>query len=155
MKKLTTVFVSVAFLFIMGCSNETIPNHLVFEGESEHWKGSIEIEQSKSVTNEDRYNYKESLTAEYTGDDVDEIKESAGEYPISWEKTGNKDMERMGGSHSHFQEQIGNVPGGSYRETSAADFYAEEQTDMQIEIQWGDTEETITLIPTKEEYEEE
>jgi hypothetical protein len=153
LKKMITTFLGLMILLMVGCSNEEIPNHLIFEGKSEHWYPKLEIKQSKSENHFGKYNYSLSMIAEYIGENLEEL-ERTDDLPIKWHYKIESEVEDYsgGGSYSDFQSWIGNVPGGSLTETNASEFYTPENAKIEIVIEWGTKEEVIPLKATTVEY---
>ncbi|MGP4108836.1 hypothetical protein [Virgibacillus sp. L01] len=65
MIKIITSLLGLSILLLVGCTNEEIANHLVFEGKSEHWYPKLEIKQSKDENDFGEYNYSLSMRTEY------------------------------------------------------------------------------------------
>jgi hypothetical protein len=133
LKKIITPLLGLMILLLVGCSNEEIPNHLVFEGKSEHWHPKIEINQSKSENHISKYNYSLSMIAEYIGEDVEKL-ERTEDLGVKWHIKTDDDVRDYGGTYSDFQRQIGNVPGGRLTETNASEFYTPEDAEIKIVI---------------------
>lgn len=151
MKKTITTLLSLMILLLVGCSNKEIPNHLVFEGENEHWHPKVVIKQSKSENHFGKYNYLLNMRAEYIGEDFDKL-EMTKDLGVKWRLESDDDVEEYGGTYSDFQKIIGGFPGGSLTETNASKFYTPKNAEIKIIIEWAGKKEVIPLEPTTVEY---
>lgn len=151
MKRVVTTLLGLIILLLVGCSNEEIPNHLVFEGKSEHWHPKLEIKQSNNENRISKYNYSISMIAKYIGEDAEKL-ERTEDVGVEWYIESDDHVEEDGGTYSDFQRQIGNAQGGSLTETNASEFYTPEDAEMKLVIKWGNKEEVIPLKNTIVEY---
>lgn len=134
------LFLTIA-LMLTGCSNN-IPNYLLFEGNSDHWRGEVEIKQSKRSIG--KYYFTQRKYAEYLGDDVEQL-EKSNDIEITWSITGiTESVDKV--YLSHFQREIGHLGEmASSWDTNNKTFYIKEDAEVQMVIQWGKNEEVIEL----------
>ncbi|UCZ51474.1 hypothetical protein LGQ02_11355 [Bacillus shivajii] len=147
MKKVMFLLFSVMVLIFTGCtSDRDVPNHLLFEGESKHWRGEVEIKQSKSDSATGKYNFAQRQYAECLGDDVEQLEQS-NDIDINWTLSGMTDIDNET-YISKFQREIGHIgvdDMDSALKSNVNTFYVEEDANLKMVIKWGENEETIQL----------
>ncbi|WP_163539793.1 hypothetical protein [Gracilibacillus sp. YIM 98692] len=148
MKKIITILLGLLSLLFAGCSNETISNHLVFQGENEHWKGVVEVNQSNN--GQRKYDVKERHHITYIGDNLKELETKKIPVKIYVDSVLSNGDQPM--SSSHFQEWYGTEEGGITIGFSDNKEYAKKDDEFKVVIEWMGTEEIITLKSIQTEH---
>ncbi|MBH0231424.1 hypothetical protein [Halobacillus yeomjeoni] len=140
-------FIVLIILPLSACSQEEVPNHLVFEAKGENWHPILEVKQSKSENHPGKYNYSLSMNADYIGNNAQELERTEG-LGVKWRMKTDDDVRSYGGTYSDFQQWIGNVPGGSLTGSNANEFYTRADAEIIIIIEWGTEKEVLPLKAT-------
>ncbi len=134
-------------LLLVGCSNEEIPNHLVFEGKSENFKVHFEVSQSPNENKKGKYHYSERPMIDYIGDDYE-----LGTH-FKWKITGS-DIIQSRASGTSKKRKFGVIPPQNWYESTAFDSYLKEDASLTFKMDWGQKSESIPLKLTKVSYTE-
>ncbi len=144
-----TTMLGLMILLLVGCSNEEVPNHLVFEGKSENFNVHFEVSQSPHENKNGKYNYSERPVIEYIGEDYNyELGKR-----FSWKITGS-DIIQSRASGTSKKRRFGVTPPGNWYESTAFDSYLKKDASLTFKMDWGQKNESIPLKLTKVSYTE-